>query len=291
MSFTMGWKRRTWLILASTLVVVLLSAAAIAVFLAMRSASDAWYSTARPATSGASVVEAANAFIATLGDEQRSAAMYDFADPVRSNWSNLPAGVLEFERNGVRVGDLNSEQSAALVNFLSTALSEHGYAVTVGIVGADRELSDSVQALFLKWSSENYWLAFFGDPSESGVWGWQFGGHHLALNVTVTDGRSYMSPTFLGVEPATYDDDDGLNVAPLDPFVEAGMSLFESLDGESQQLATVGNRPDEVWTGAGKDGVIPAIEGVPVSGWSESHRRSLLDAVALWLEMLDESSS
>ena len=257
----MGWTRRTRLILGSALAVVLLIVAAVTAVLVMRSASNAWYSTAQPTNPGASVVEAANAFIDALDDEQRSAAVYDFADPVRSNWSNLPVGVLDFDRNGLRVGDLDDEQTAALMHFLSAALSERGYAVTIGIVGADRELSDSIQAIFLKWSSENYWLAFFGEPSEYEVWGWQFGGHHLALNVTVADGRSYMSPTFLGVEPSSYTNEDGSTVSPLDPYIEAGLALFNSLDADTRRLATVATRPEEVWAGAGKDGFIPALEG------------------------------
>ena len=244
----------------------------------------------QPATPGRSVVETANAFLATLSEAHRSVAIYDFADPVRSNWSNLPTGIMAFDRNGVRVGDLNDEQTAALMGFLSTALSEHGYAVALGIVGADRELSRSVRASKYKWSSDNYWLAFFGEPSESGAWGWQFGGHHLALNVTLVDGRSYMSPMFLGVEPASYIE-DGLSVAPLDPFIEAGLTFFNSLDEDTRRLATVATRPEEAWAGAGKDGVIPGLEGAPVSDWDESRRQSLLDTVALWLAMLDDASS
>ena len=216
--------------------------------------------------------------------------MYDFADPVRSNWTNLPVGPVGGSRNGVRVGDLDAEQNAALVSFLSTALSDHGYEITAGIVGADRELSRSIRSLILGWSSENYWLKFFGEPSESEVWGWQFGGHHLALNVTVADGRSYMSPTFMGVEPSSFTE-GGSTVAPLDPFIEAGLALFNSLDGDAQRLATVESRPQEVWTGAGKDGLIPALEGAKVSDWSESHRQSLLDVIDLWLGMLDDESS
>lgn len=253
------------------------------------SASSAWYSTARTANSDGSIAEAANAFLARLSDAQRAEAVYEFDDPARSNWSNLPVRLFGEARNGVRVGDLDDEQAAALVSFLSTALSEHGYTVVAGIVGADRELSNSVQALVEGWSSENYWLAFFGEPSDSGVWGWQFGGHHLALNITVVDGRSYMSPTFLGVEPSSYME-DGAAVAPLAPFVEAGLTLFNALDGATQELATVENRPKGLWTGAGKDGFIPAVEGAPVFAWDESHRQLLLDAISLWLGMLDGAS-
>ena len=254
------------------------------------SASSAWYSTAQTANSHGSITEAASAFLASLSDAQRAEAVYEFEDPVRSNWSNLPVRPFGEARNGVRVGDLDDEQAAALVTFLSTALSEHGYAVVAGTVGADRELSNSLQALVEGWSSENYWLAFFGEPSDSEVWGWQFGGHHLALNITVVDGRSYMSPTFLGVEPSSYME-GGATVAPMASFVEAGLTLFNALDGATQELATVENRPKGLWTGAGKDGFIPAVEGAPVSAWGESHRQLLLDTISLWLGMLDGASS
>jgi len=215
--------------------------------------------------------------------------MYEFADPVRSNWSSLPVGMTDFDLNGVRVGDLDDEQTVALVDFLSVALSHHGYALIAGIVGAERQLSASTRAPLVGWSPENYWIAFFGQPSGDHVWGWQFGGHHLTLNVTVADGRSYMSPTFLGVAPSSYTE-DGPAIAPLDSHVRAGLSLFNSLDQDTQELAFVDNRP-EVSTGAGQDGLIPAPEGAPVSAWSDTQQQSMLDTIALWVGMVDPASS
>ncbi len=41
-------------------------------------------------------VDAANTFLSSLTNAQRGAALYSFDDPVRSNWSNLPAGVPKF---------------------------------------------------------------------------------------------------------------------------------------------------------------------------------------------------
>ena len=45
-------------------------------------------------------VDAANAFMDSLSGGQRDTAMYAFDASVRSNWSNLPAGVPRFDRNG-----------------------------------------------------------------------------------------------------------------------------------------------------------------------------------------------
>ena len=174
---------------------------------------------ALPAESEAAsaVVAAANAFIDELTAEQRAAAVLELGDSRRANWSNLPPGSVRFERNGVRIGDLDLEQIDAMHHFLALALSPDGYRTVLGIVRAEDALAESRASDRTRWSSDNYWLAFFGEPSESGAWGWQFGGHHLAVNVTVVNGRSYLSPTFLGIEPSSYAS-GGSTVAPLDPY-------------------------------------------------------------------------
>ena len=46
--------------------------------------------------------------------------------PLIANWSNLPARITRFERNGVRAGDLRDTQRAALFDFLSAALRREG---------------------------------------------------------------------------------------------------------------------------------------------------------------------
>ena len=238
----------------------------------------------------AASVAAANELIGTLDDGQRAKAMYALDDARRPNWSNLPAGILDFERNGVRLSELNDEQVRAAFQFLATALSAEGYRTVVDIVGADEVLSHSVRAGHFAWTDENYWLAFFGTPSESAKWGWQFGGHHLGVNFTLADGRIYMSPTFIGVEPATYKAGDSV-IAPLQSKLEAGIALINGLDDEQRAKALVSDRPEEVWTGAGNDGLVPEIEGSSVGDWSETQQKALRDMIPMWVGMLDEESA
>lgn len=232
---------------------------------------------------------AANAFIATLSKEQRSRAIYDFDDVRRPYWSNLPAGILDFERNGVRLGDLDDRQVRQVFDFLATALSADGYRKVIDVVGADEVLSHSERARHFAWTDENYWLAFFGVPSESEKWSWQFGGHHLGVNVTLADGRSYFSPTFIGVEPAAYQSGQR-TVAPLAPELNAGIALAASLDEAERQRALVEDRPEEVWAGAQQDGCMPELEGSRVALWSGEQRQILLDTVAMWTGLVDEVS-
>ena len=63
----------------------------------------------------AAAADAADRFLQTLDPAQVRAAMLPTDSPLIANWSNLPAGAAGFERNGVRVGDLNDAQQAAMV--------------------------------------------------------------------------------------------------------------------------------------------------------------------------------
>ena len=237
------------------------------------------------------VVAAAQGFLNSLSDEQRAAAMYAFDDPRRSNWSNLPAEMSR--RNGVRIRDLEAAQQAALGDFLATALSPEGYATVQGVVGAEDALGESWWAGLLGWGSDNYFLAFFGEPATDQAWGWQFGGHHLGVNVSVVGGRSYLSPTFVGIDPAVYER-DGVTAMPLAAQAAAGRALFQELAGPAQQAARLDISPaaaGEVLTGAGQDGVIPAWAGSKAGDWTAAQRQQLRDTIALWVGMLPAESA
>lgn len=237
------------------------------------------------------VVAAAKVFLEGLSAEQRADAMYAFDDPKRAKWSNLPAEMSR--RNGVRFGDLDAAQQAAMHDFLTTALSQKGYDTVMGVVGAEDALREALWARILRWSSDNYFLAFFGEPALGSAWGWQFGGHHLGVNVSVVGGRSYLSPTFVGIDPAVYER-DGVTVMPLAAEEAAGRALMQGLEGAAQQAATLDISPvaaGEVLTGAGKDGVIPALEGSKAGDWTAEQQQRLLDTIALWVTMLPEESA
>ena len=209
--------------------------------------------------------DAALAFLDTLSAPQRAEAVLSFDDPRRSNWSNLPPGLFN-DHNGVRLGDLTATQAEAAHRFLATALSADGYATTMAVVGAEDQLAaDSLVGGFY-WSSGNYWLAFFGEPANvvqgvtgegieaarDGPWGWQFGGHHLAINISVADERSTLSPTFVGVEPGRYATAAG-TVAPLAEHRAAGLAIMNALDEIPASPRTLGRPPkgnsDGRWQG------------------------------------------
>ena len=236
--------------------------------------------------SSVAVAGAANRLLQALDPEQALAAVLPRDSGLVANWSNLPAGRTRFERNGVRIGDLGDSGRAALSDFLAAALSPAGVELVRGIIAAESVLAASPRASGLGWHPDNYWLAFFGEPAAGADWSWQFGGHHLAINVAVTDvGAMSMSPSFIGIEPAKFAL-DGTAMAPLDGFAAGGVALLGALSGEQRDTAVVARRQRELYAGAGRDGVVPSVEGSRVAGWPAERQRQLLDLISLWVGVM-----
>ena len=56
----------------------------------------------------------------------------------------------------------------------------------------------------LLFGKDLYFISILGTPSEKNPWMLQFGGHHLALNITIAGERGILTPTLTGAQPALY---------------------------------------------------------------------------------------
>lgn len=234
--------------------------------------------------------QAATAFLDTLATDQRAIAVLPLTGDARARWSNLPAGIVDFDRNGVRIGDLDETQLRAFFELVAASLSADGYRTVADIVTADKILADKLLAGPLGWTDENYWVSFFGEPTPSGAWMLQLSGHHLAMNVAFDEAKIIgFSPTFLGVEPAAYEF-AGTASAPFTSEIAAVLDLVRSLDEEQRRTASLDELPDDVATGAGRDGFIPPTTGIPVARWSTEQRARLLNLIGEWVDVLPDDA-
>ena len=65
-----------------------------------------------------------NALLVNLSDAQRKAVVFDFTDAAqRINWSNFPLGGPGANQAGVRWGDMDEAQRAALTDLRGRVLS------------------------------------------------------------------------------------------------------------------------------------------------------------------------
>ena len=159
------------------------------------------------------VVSAATAFLDTLDAAQQGKVSFAFDDATqRIRWSNLPVSMAE--HRGLRMGDLKPAQRDAVMKLLSTVLSKMGYEKVTGIVESDEFLRKQSSKGAPAFGRDEYFVSFLGKPSATEPWIIQFGGHHLALNITIAGERGVLTPSLIAVQPAKFTL-DGRTVRPM----------------------------------------------------------------------------
>ena len=255
---------------------------------------------ATPAASGtAKAVTAANAFLATLDAGQRAKVSLELTDTTRANWSNLPTGVKlqsgATERNGLKLGDMTAAQQEAALALVAAPLSRTGYQKVMNIVAADQVLEEksapSRQAsAAVRFGRAEYYVAILGKPSETGRWMVQFGGHHLAINVTINGSDHALTPSHTGAQPATFTL-NGESIRPLGNENDKGFALINALEPALQKQAILNYDVKATVLSPGLDGKVIQPEGVRASGFNPSQQAKLLDLVGEWVGILDDATA
>jgi hypothetical protein len=235
----------------------------------------------------ARIVAAAQALLAALDDAGRAKAQFPFDSPQRAKWSNLPTGV--FRRDGLRMGDLTPAQRTAALKLLAVALSRDGYTKVMDIVRGDEVLrKDSSGGGRVAFGEDEYYLAFVGTPSATSPWMLQFGGHHLAINLTMAGSEATMAPSLPAAQPATYSF-EGRTIRPLGDENDKAFALINALDDSQRAQAILSYRVADLVLGPGKDGQTIQPEGIRASALSASQQRMLLDLVREWVGIMHDA--
>ena len=255
---------------------------------AQRSAKPA--TAANPAEATARIVSAAQALVKTLDDAGRAKVQFPFEGPQKTRWSNLPSGI--YQREGLRMGDLTPPQRAAVTTLLQAALSADGYRKVMEIVKGDEILRGGAPAgqgrgrggpggRGLTFGEAEYFLAFVGTPSTTAPWMLQFGGHHLAINLTLGGSQSSMTPSLPAAQPATYTF-EGKEIRPLGKENDKAFALINALDEKLRGQAIIGSRVADLVLGPGQDGRVIQPEGLRASAMSSPQQDMLIEIVREW---------
>lgn len=234
--------------------------------------------------------EAAEAFLATLSEEQRETVLYDYDDETKTtSWSNFPVSFVE--RAGLNLTDLTAEQQTAAMAVLEALLSDEGYATVTGIIGGDEFLAENSSAT--EETLGQYSIAFFGDPSDTGAWEVQFGGHHLGINATLdgTAGDITFAPTHLGSQPAVYTDEDGNEVQPLAGMYETAFAFYDSLTDEQKAQLYQGEEVGNLVCAPGDTCDYPTGTGISGADLNDEQKDLLLDVIANWVGLSDQETT
>ncbi len=203
-------------------------------------------------------------FIDSLTVLQKKRTMLNFADTARVKWNNLPVGLRA--RAGVNMGSMSDGQRKLVHRMLSASLSSQGYLKATSIMHLDnllnmfvdtmhqrKEMNDTLYQFMkdLKFSHQNYYIAFFGNPATDIDWGYKLEGHHLSLNFTFHNNQLSVTPMFVGTDPAEYPILEYAGWRVLSKEEDFGLKLMETLSPQQKQKATMSREvPGDIITAA-----------------------------------------
>jgi hypothetical protein len=249
-------------------------------------------SAASPATV-ADVVAKAQAFKATLTAAQIPTLQQTYTATLARRWSNLPCG--SSCRNGIQFSNLTSAQLAAALAVIQAAMgtaANEGYDEFNQIRLFDDALAaNSGSSLY---GSGIFFIAFLNEPSTTGGWMLQFGGHHYAANIAYNNGRVVsVTPQFRGIEPVSYTL-NGTTYAPLTQERDALATMLASLSSAQLTTARLTQTFGDVTLSPGEsnggNGTFPTTRvGIQVSSLSDAQKALVVAAIRPYTSDLDDA--
>ncbi|WAP54891.1 DUF3500 domain-containing protein [Streptomyces sp. S465] len=223
----------------------------------------------------APVLAAAQAFLAGLTDDQRSATQFTVHSTEWRLWSNVDG----YERQGVSLADLTDTQKDLGTALLEAALSADGLETTEKIRRINQAAGEAIDSTD-RFNEDAYYWTVLGTPSDTEPWGFQFDGHHLVINYFVLGDQVVMSPCFWGSEPTSMEI-DGETVAVCHEEVVASLAFINSLTEAQRAVAIESSTKsnESMRAGAFSDNAVQEYTGLRGNGLTGAQRKKLLGIV------------
>jgi len=232
------------------------------------------------------VRKAAEAFLASLSQEQRGRTEFPVDDPEWRKWMNQHF----YRRQGVSFLEMSGTQRDAAFGLLRASLSAKGLRQTRDIMRLNETLGELNNNDFEQYGEWRYYITVMGKPSAAGPWGWQLDGHHAILNYFVLGDQVVMTPLFAGSEPTVAGSGKYKGTAVLQEEQSGGLAMVNAL-GEAQrtkavlQFSKAGNNN---LTEAFRDNVVLDYAGVRASELPAGQREQLLGLIGLYVSNMDD---
>ncbi len=237
---------------------------------------------------GQAMTVAAKSFLGAITPEQQKEAAFKFDDAERLNWHFIPR-----PRKGLPLKALEGAALQAGLGLIRSGLSDAGYDQALNVMSLE-------EVLYLLEGGERayrrdrrdpnkYYLSVFGEPADTGLWGWRVEGHHLSLNFSIKDGKVVSStPEFFGANPGTIDAGKDRQIRVLGPEEDIARQILKLCTPEQQKLCWVSKvAPDEVpGPGAAQAAVEAAPVGLTYAQMSADQKKLLQDLMSEYLKNL-----
>lgn len=173
------------------------------------------------------------AFRNALSEELRAEASNCLGSERFYLWHNTPND--RDSRGGIQYGDLTDEQIGLFEDLLQLFLSDAGYQKVEEVVYLAESFLNEIDSA--PWSTDYYSIDMFGDPDNSGSWGVQLDGHHMAINFLVHGEHVSIVPAFIGAEPV-FGTHNGTDFDVFSTERDLAFTLYNNLAADENAAAT-----------------------------------------------------
>jgi hypothetical protein len=218
------------------------------------------------------MTSAAKNFVSSLEPWQKTAVTFKLEDEERANWFYTPV-----PRKGLTLRDMKPYQRQLALAMLAAGLSQRGFIKATTIMSLDELLLVLEPAP--RRDPDLYYVSIFGEPSETGTWGYRFEGHHISQNFTIVDGKVQGAPSFFGSNPAEVMDGPRKGLRALAKEEDLALDVVNSLTPEQKKVAIVDVKaPGEILTNNMREAALKGQpSGLSVSAMTPDQRARLQD--------------
>jgi uncharacterized protein DUF3500 len=226
------------------------------------------------------IIDAADAFLASLTLNERATANFAVDSVEWRNWSNIHPYLC---RHGVCLDDLNDTQKHSALALVRASLSAAGYATARDVMKLNEHIRE-ITGRDVEYSEWYYWMSVFGTPSVTDPWGWQIDGHHLIVNCFILGDQLVMTPTFMGSEPVSAEFGTYAGTRVFHDEESKGFALMRALSPAQQQTARIGMElPGDVLTSGFRDNAEIKAEGIAYGELSPARQGLLVNLMETYI--------
>jgi hypothetical protein len=226
---------------------------------------------------------AAKNFLNSLEPWQKTAVSFKLEDEERSNWFYTPV-----PRKGLALHDMKPYQRQLALAMLGAGLSQRGFIKAVTIMSLDEILLVTEPAP--RRDPDNYYISIFGEPSETGEWGYRFEGHHVSQNFTLVNGKVQGAPSFFGSNPAEVLDGPRKGLRVLANEEDLALDVVNSLTPDQRKVAIFDEKaPGDILTTNSREAALKGQpNGLSASAMTPAQRTKLQDLLEEYCQNMPE---
>jgi len=170
---------------------------------------------------------------------------------------------------------------------LQASLSAQGYQKATDIILIEDLLNQSGDA---NAYADLYFVGIFDEPSMDSPWGWQFDGHHLALNFTAIGNEVTFSPSLWGTYPSIWEGGTYDGLRPMEDEEVLAWSFVQSLSDEQLEVALVSEvDPGDLYAGPHQDDNLPEPDGLPIADLTSDQRGAVIAMIETYVGNLTDA--